>query len=125
MILQKMVTAKEKTKLHDLDRQITSLVKQKETVKKAKEKELLELDWKIEKCTGKILKILKKYDDSDDDDDECIKVGDWVKVTGGVKSTVNVMMTVYKCTEDFYWLEDEDGEKYRRAKTNVKKVKSN
>ena len=120
-----MVTATEKTKLHDLDRQIRSLVNQKETVKKAKEKKLLELDWEIEKCTGKILKILKKYDDSDDDDDESIKVGDWVRVTGGVKSTINVMMTMHKCTKHFYWLEDEDGEKYRRAKTNVKKVKSN
>ena len=54
-----MVTATEKTKLHDLDRQIRSLVHQKETVKKAKEKKLLELDWEIKKCTGKILKILK------------------------------------------------------------------
>ena len=75
----------------------------------------------IEKTTKNISKILIKYDCSDDEDD-LIKDGDYVKIIGGVKATMNKTTKVHSSTKYYFWLEDEDGKKYRRAKTNVKKV---
>ena len=104
-----------------LDRQIRSLIIKKNEILKQKDKELFALDLEIEKATKKIAKILMKYDDGDDEDD-LIKDGDRVKIIGGVKATINKMMMVHSSTKCYFWLEDEDGKKYRRAKTNVEKV---
>ena len=65
-----------------------------------------------------------KYNDSDDEDEQ-IKKGDRAIITGGVKETVNAMMTVDMTTKYYYWLKDDEGNIYRRAKTNVKKVIKN
>ena len=61
-----------------------------------------------------------KYDDSDDEV-EGFKKGNQVKISGGVKATVDVKMTVDRSII-FQWLEDDEGNMYRREKTNVEKV---
>ena len=116
-----MATKAERTRLHQLDRQIRSLVAEKVKIQTEKDKQLLAVDWEIEKVTTQISKILMECDDSEDEGDE-IKKGNSVKITGGVKSTVNMVMTVDKITKCYYWLEDEEGKIHRRAKTNVIKI---
>ena len=104
--------------MQQLEREIKSLFAEKVKIQAEKDKKFLALDWEIEKAGRKINRIL---DDSDDEGEE-IKKGDLVKITGGIKSTVNMMMTVDKSTKCYYWLEDEEGKMYRRAKTNVRKI---
>ena len=84
-----------------------------------KGKQLLIVDRKIEKAIAKINAIVVSIES---DKDEEIKNGDWVKITGGVRATVNMKMTVHSTTHCFYWLKDSKGKMHRRAKTNVEKV---
>ena len=115
-----MVTKAERSKLYELDQEIKSLAADRLKIQIEKGKQLLVVDRKIEKAIAKINTIWVN-NDSDGKDEE-IKNGDWVKITGGIISTVNMEMTVHSTTKCFYWLKDGKGKMHRRAKTNVEKV---
>ena len=115
-----MLTKAEKRQLHQLDQEIKSLSAEKIKIQMEKGKQLLAVDREIEKAITKINNLW--LDDDSGDEDAVIKDGDRVKITGGVRSTVNMKMTVHSSTKCFYLLKDDKGKTHRRAKTNVEKV---
>ena len=85
-----------------------------------KGRQLLAVDHKIEKAITEVDHFWIN-DDSGDEDEE-IKNGDQVKITSGVRSTVNMNMAFHSTTKCFYWLKDGKGYMHPRTKTNIEKV---